>query len=72
MNADILKGKWHELKGSIKQKWGDLSDDDIQKVEGREEEFLGLLQKKYGYTRDEARKQYEEFMKGHEEKTPRA
>ncbi len=72
VNADVLKGKWKEIKGSIKQKWGDLTDDEITKVEGREDEFLGLLQQKYGYTREEAKKQYEEFMAGHHEETPRA
>ncbi len=72
MNADVLKGKWRELKGSIKAKWGDLTDDELMKVEGREDEFLGLLQQKYGYTKDEARKHYEEFMRKHHKDMPHA
>lgn len=67
MNADILKGKWKEIKGEIKEKWGKLTDDDLAQVEGREEKLIGLLQKKYGYTREKAEEQYEEFLAHHEE-----
>ena len=62
MNADILKGKWKEIKGSIKQQWGELTDDEITRVEGSEEKFVGLLQKKYGYSREEAETRYKKFM----------
>jgi uncharacterized protein YjbJ (UPF0337 family) len=48
-----LKGNWNELKGKIKQKYGDLTDDDLTYVEGKEDEFLGNLQKKLGKTKDE-------------------
>ena len=48
MNEDILKGKWKEIKGEAKQKWGKLTDDDLAQVEGKEEELLRLLQKRYG------------------------
>ncbi len=62
MNADILKGKWKELTGGLKQKWGKLTDDDITNIEGQEEKLLGILQKRYGYTRDQAEREYDEFM----------
>ncbi len=62
MNTDILKGKWKEIKGSVKQKWGKLTDDDLTEVEGHEEKFIGILQKRYGYTRDKAEQEYNEFM----------
>ncbi len=62
MNADILKGKWKEIKGQIREKWGELTDDEIAQVEGTEERLVGLLQKKYGYSKDEAEAKYKEFM----------
>ena len=64
MNPEILKGKWNELKGAIKMKWGDLTDDDLKKVEGQEDKFVGLLQKKYGYSKDKAQKEYRDFISG--------
>ena len=48
-----LKGKWHELKGKVKQAHGDLTDDDLRYEDGKDEELLGRLQKKLGKTRDE-------------------
>jgi uncharacterized protein YjbJ (UPF0337 family) len=65
MNADILKGKWKEIKGGLKMKWGKLTDDDVTQIEGVEEKLLGLLQKRYGYTKEIAEKEYEEFMSGY-------
>jgi uncharacterized protein YjbJ (UPF0337 family) len=63
MNADILKGRWKEIKGDIKRRWGKLTDDDLVEVEGMEDMLLGLLQKNYGYAREEAEKEYGDFMK---------
>jgi len=48
-----LKGNWNILKGKLKQKYGELSDDDLSYVEGKEEELLGKLQNKTGKTRDQ-------------------
>ena len=62
MNEDILKGKWKEIKGGIKEKWGKLTDDEITRVEGSEEKFIGMLQTKYGYSKDEAKREYDSFM----------
>jgi uncharacterized protein YjbJ (UPF0337 family) len=62
MNEDVLKGKWKEIKGGVKEKWGKLTDDDLTQVEGSEEKLLGLLQKKYGYAKDKAEKEYKDFM----------
>ena len=65
MNEDIFKGKWKELKGSVKAKWGNLTDDDVAKVEGQSEKLVGILQKKYGYTKDKAQEEYNQFMDDH-------
>lgn len=62
LNADILKGKWKEIKGDIKAKWGDLTDDDLTEIEGNEEKLVGILQKRYGYGKEEAEKEYRDFM----------
>lgn len=48
-----IKGKWNEIKGQIKQHWGNLTDDDLQYSEGKEEELIGIIQKKTGSTREE-------------------
>lgn len=58
MNEDILKGKWQEIKGTVKEKWSKLVDDDLGELEGRGERLLGLLQKKYGYIRDKTEQNY--------------
>jgi uncharacterized protein YjbJ (UPF0337 family) len=65
MNEDILKGKWKEIKGGVKEKWGKFTDDDLAVVDGKKEKLLGLLQKKYGYAKDKAEKEYEEFIGRH-------
>lgn len=64
MNEDILKGKWHELKGGIKEKWGNLTDDDLTIVDGKAEKLMGLLQTRYGYTKDKAETEYKNFIDG--------
>lgn len=70
MNEDILKGKWKEIKGSVKAKWGNLTDDDLTAVEGMQEKLLGLLQTKYGYTKDKAEEEYKEFISGYKGEEP--
>ena len=52
MNEDILKGKWLEIKGGVKEKWGKLMNNDLGEIEGKCEKLLGLLQKRYGYIRE--------------------
>jgi uncharacterized protein YjbJ (UPF0337 family) len=62
MNDDIIKGKWHEVKGKIKQQWGKLTDDDVATMKGSYEELEGRLQKSYGYSKDQVKKQIDEFV----------
>ncbi|WP_019554698.1 CsbD family protein [Propionispira raffinosivorans] len=62
MNEDILKGKWMEIKGSIKEQWGKLTDDDLVEVEGIKEKLEGLLQVKYGYSKDKAQQECSKFI----------
>ena len=67
MKKDVLKGKWKEMKGAIKEKWGKLTDDDLTEMEGKEEKLLGILQKRYGYTEDKAMKEYNDFIDRYKE-----
>jgi len=63
MNSDILKGKWMQLKGSARRKWGELTDDDFDKVQGDGEKLIGILQEKYGYGRERAENEINEFLR---------
>ena len=56
MNELTLKGKWNETKGKLKQKYAELTDDDLAFIEGKEDELFGRLQSKLGKTKDEVRK----------------
>lgn len=56
-----MKGNWNEIKGKLKQKYGQLTDDDLAFAEGKEDELLGRLQKRLGRTRDELRAEIEEM-----------
>ena len=62
MNEDILKGKWQEIKGRVKEKWGKLTGNDLGENEGKGEKLLGLLQKKYGHIKDKAELEYEDSV----------
>jgi uncharacterized protein YjbJ (UPF0337 family) len=53
MNATLIKGNWNELKGKLKQNYGNLTDDDLIYAEGKEDEMVGRLQKKLGKSKDE-------------------
>lgn len=67
MNTDILSGNWKQLSGKVKQQWGKFTDDDISRINGRAEELEGLLQEKYGYSKDEAQNSMKEFYDKYKE-----
>ena len=67
MDENIWKGKWKEIKGGIKEQWGKLTDDEIAEIEGKQEKLAGLLQKKYGYSKDEAEDHYKRFLDKYKE-----
>ena len=62
MNSDILQGKWKQLSGSIKQQWGDLTDDEVTQVNGSYERLQGLLQEKYGWSRERAEREIDAYL----------
>ena len=54
MNADILEGTWKQVRGRVKQAWGDRTDDDLAEIDGSYERLVGVLHEKYGSTQEEA------------------
>lgn len=61
MNSDQLQGKWKQMKGSVKQRWGKLTDDDINVIDGKHDQLVGKIQERYGIARDVAKKQVDEW-----------
>jgi uncharacterized protein YjbJ (UPF0337 family) len=63
MNSDQLAGKWKQLKGSAKQQWGKLTDDDLEQIAGTRDKLVGKLQERYGIAKEEAGKRADEWIK---------
>lgn len=63
MQTDTIKGRWKQLKGKIKEKWGKLTDDDLQAAEGHREYLVGRIQERYGIQKEKALEQVSEFEK---------
>ena len=63
MNSDQFEGKWKQLKGSVKERWGKLTDDDLTTIAGKKDQLIGRIQERYGITRAEAEKQADEFVR---------
>jgi uncharacterized protein YjbJ (UPF0337 family) len=61
MNSDQLKGQWKQVKGSVKERWGKLTNDDIEVINGQHDRLIGKIQEKYGIAREAAQKQVEEW-----------
>ena len=52
MNQDVIQGQWQQLKGSLRAKWGKLTDDDLDVIAGKQDQLEGRLQQRYGYAKD--------------------
>lgn len=61
MNKDILEGQWTKLKGEVRERWGKLTNDDLDEIAGKRDQLLGAIQKRYGYARDEAERELEDW-----------
>jgi uncharacterized protein YjbJ (UPF0337 family) len=57
MNWDQVKGNWKQFSGKVKEKWGELTDDDLTAIAGRRDQLIGKLQERYGYARDVAERE---------------
>jgi uncharacterized protein YjbJ (UPF0337 family) len=62
MNENILEGKWMKLKGALREKWGDLTDDEVEQIAGKRDRLAGRLQERYGYTELEAEREIDDFL----------
>ena len=63
MNWDIIEGKWKQLKGATKVKWGELTDDELDQIDGNKDKLAGKLQEKYGWAKDEADREIDDYYR---------
>ena len=61
MNADQIQGKWKQLKGSLKERWGKLTDQDLDVIAGKRDQLIGTIQERYGIAKEEAQKQVDDW-----------
>jgi uncharacterized protein YjbJ (UPF0337 family) len=61
MNWDRISGNWKQYKGKAKEKWGQLTDDELDVIAGKRDQLIGKLQERYGYSKEEAEKQVDRF-----------
>ncbi len=64
MNWDQIEGKWKQVKGKAVEKWGDLTNDELDRVAGKRDQMIGLVQEKYGHAKAEAERQVDEWTRG--------
>jgi uncharacterized protein YjbJ (UPF0337 family) len=62
MIDDVLEGMWKQVKGEVKKTWGRLTDDDVQQIEGNKDILVGKIQEKYGYTKNRAEEEVNDFL----------
>lgn len=67
MNRDIFEGKWKQIRGRVKEWWGQLTDDDLDKIAGQRDKLVGLLQEKYGWAKQRAEDELTRRLKEFEE-----
>ncbi len=63
MNEAILRGKWNQMKGTVKEQWGKLTDDDVTQTEGNYDQLVGKIQERYGYSKERAQREVDDWMK---------
>ena len=66
MNEDTLKGQWMQMKGKVREKWGKLTDDDLDQIQGKAEQLVGRLQERYGWAQDDAKREVDTWMRGND------
>ncbi|MFQ6549543.1 CsbD family protein [Aestuariibius sp. 2305UL40-4] len=62
MNWDQIQGQWKQMKGKAQERWGELTDDELDQAEGNREQMEGLIQERYGKTKEEAKREVDEWM----------
>jgi uncharacterized protein YjbJ (UPF0337 family) len=71
INHDILAGKWKQMRGELKTWWGTLTDDDVERIGGQKDKLIGLIQERYGYSREQAEQEVERRLQEYGDKTGR-
>jgi uncharacterized protein YjbJ (UPF0337 family) len=69
MNSEQIEGKWKQFSGKVREKWGKLTDSDIQVINGKREQLVGKIQERYGLAKEEAQRQVDDFFKSIPEDT---
>lgn len=62
MNWDQIKGNWNQVRGKAQQQWGKLTNDDLDVIQGKQTEFVGRLQERYGYSKEQASKEIDDWF----------
>ena len=63
MNWDQVEGKWKQYKGAVKEKWGELTDSDLDVIAGKRDQLIGRIQERYGVTKEQAQREVEEYVR---------
>lgn len=69
MNRDRIEGNWKQVKGEVRKQWGELTDDDLDVIEGQRQKLIGRIQERYGIAKDEAERQVEKWERSRTRKT---
>lgn len=65
MNWDTIKGNWKQFTGKVREEWGDLTDDELERMQGDREQLAGKVQERYGLTKEEADRQVDDWASRH-------
>jgi uncharacterized protein YjbJ (UPF0337 family) len=68
----VLQGKWKQMKGRVRERWGELTNDDVDRMSGASEQLVGKIQERYGIARDEAQREVDDWLRGEEDVEPAA
>lgn len=62
MNWDIIESQWKDIKGTLREKWAKFTDDDLELIAGKKDRFVGKLQERYGYAKEQAEKEVDDHI----------
>ena len=68
MNIDMFEGRWRQMRGELRSWWGRLSDNDLERIAGKKDRLIGMLQEKYGYTREAAQQEVERRFREYDDR----
>jgi uncharacterized protein YjbJ (UPF0337 family) len=62
MNQDVFQGRWNQIKGKVREKWGQLTDDDFTQIAGKKDQLVGRVQERYGLAKEEAEREVSDWL----------